>query len=155
MDSCGHLESYLSDYQTETGSSLDHDRLRRTTALSKQSNTDYNTSLDRQSCSTFRPYNIQVPRYFPTDETSRRTRTKSSDSASATVLETLLERYERTLHERQRTIAIVNDELLDINDLLQRYKEKIQSPRTTESDRVNLTFKKNMRKSSFSKVLSP
>jgi len=44
------------------------------------------------------------------------------------MLTTLLERYQRTLQQRQRATAIVNNQLLDIDDLLKRYRQKIQTP---------------------------
>ncbi len=44
------------------------------------------------------------------------------------MLATLFERYQRTLQQRQRVTTIVNDQLLDIEDILQRYRKKLQTP---------------------------
>jgi len=108
----------------------------------KQSETDYNTfvtSLNQQSISTPDYINNRVVRhYFPNEKT--RIRTKSSESTSATLLANLLERYERTLRERQRAIAIVNDELLDIDDVLKHYRGKIQNSLITRPNTVNKFF---------------
>jgi len=72
-----------------------------------------------------------------------RTRTKSSESTSTTLLASLLERYERTLRQRQRAFAIVNDELLDIDHVLKRYREKTQNSLTTQSNKVKKFLLKN------------
>lgn len=67
-----------------------------------------------------------------------RNRTKSSESTSTSILANLLERYERSLRERQRTIAIVNNELLDIDDVLKYYREKIQNSTTTTNTTMDI-----------------
>ena len=130
------MDSYLCDYQIENTSSCPCCRLRRARTLSKQSETDSHTfalGLNQQSYSTPEPRHIHVPSYSFTDETNRRIRTEST---STILLPTLLERYERTLRERQRAIAIVKDELIDIGDVLTYYREKMQDPIKTQSDRV-------------------
>lgn len=63
-------------------------------------------------------------------------RTKSSEDASSVALETLLDRYERTLCHKQRAIAIVNDQLLDIDDVLNYYRKKMRKQTTAQSDKV-------------------
>jgi hypothetical protein len=73
--------------------------------------------------------------YSSTNEIEQRKRTKSSESTSTNnILTTLFERYERTLKERQQAIAIVNNQSLDIDDVLKRYRQKIEN-----SDKVNLS----------------
>jgi exonuclease VII small subunit len=65
--------------------------------------------------------------YSSTNEINQRKRTKSSESTSTSILTTLLERYERTLKERQQAIAIINNQSLDIDDVLKRYRQKIEN----------------------------
>jgi thymidylate kinase len=73
--------------------------------------------------------------YSSTNDIEQRKRTKSSESTSTTnILTTLFERYERTLKERQQAIAIVNNQSSDIDDVLKRYRQKIEN-----SDKVNLS----------------
>ncbi len=60
-----------------------------------------------------------------------RVRTKSSESTSTVLLASLLERYEKTLHERQRAMAIANEQLSDIDDVLRRYRTKNEYPAVT------------------------
>jgi len=67
-------------------------------------------------------------------------RTKSSESSSTTLLVSLLERYEKTLRERQRAMTIANEQLLDIDGVLKRYRGKIENPTTTQSNRVMKFF---------------
>ena len=134
-------DSHLSDYHIEISSSGDSSRLRRRTTSSKQSDSDYHTftsTLNQQSYSTPEPP-ILTQRttsssiYSSANDLNQRQRTKSVESSSNTALNILLERYERTLKERQRAIAIVNDQLLDIDEVLKRYRPKIENP-----ERVNL-----------------
>ena len=75
--------------------------------------------------------------YSSTNEIEQRKRTKSSESTSTLALTTLLERYERTLKERQQAIAVVNNQSLDIDEVLKRYRPKIENP-----DKVNLSKSK-------------
>lgn len=132
-------DSHLSDYHTEGSSARDETRRhRRRTTSSKQSDSDYHTyasTINQQSYSTPEPP-LQTQRtsiHSSTNEFTPRQRTKSSESSSNTALTILLERYERTLKERQQAIAIVNDQFLDIDDVLKRYRPRIENP-----DRVNL-----------------
>ena len=132
-------DSHLSDYHTEVSSARDETRRhRRRTTSSKQSDSDYHTyasTINQQSFST-PELPLQTERtsiHSSTIEFTPRQRTKSSESSSNTALNILLERYERTFKERQRAIAIVNDQFLDIDDVLKRYRPRIENP-----DRVNL-----------------
>lgn len=108
----------------------------------QQTLTDYKTfacSLHhhpQQSYSTPDHFNGQISCHCFSNETPR-IRTKSSESASTNVLASLLERYEKTLRERQRAFAIVNDQLLDIDDVLKHYRRKIENSPTTKSNTVN------------------
>jgi viroplasmin and RNaseH domain-containing protein len=133
------LDSHLSDTQIETSSNHTNSHLRQTRTSSKQSDSDYHTlssPLNQQSYSASDHQNVQPSSYCSSVETSRRTRTKSGESTSTTVISTLFERYEKTLRERQRTVAIVNDELLDIDKVLKHYRDKLQKPVSTQSDKV-------------------
>lgn len=127
-------DSHLSDYQTEIDETHRH---RRRTTSSKQSDSDYHTyvsTTNQQSYSTPEPP-LQTQRtsvHSSIQEFTPRQRTKSVESSSNTGLNILLERYERTLKERQRAIAIINDQFLDIDDVLKRYRPKIDHP-----ERVN------------------
>lgn len=77
-------------------------------------------------------------RDLDTSHPTPRNRTKSSESTSTSVLASLLERYERTLCERERTTAFANEEFIDIDDVIKRYRAKIQnSAITTRSNTVN------------------
>ncbi len=69
-----------------------------------------------------------------------RARTKSSESTSTILLAGLLERYERTLRERQKAMTVVNHELLDIDDVLKRYRSKVQNSLPTKSNKVRRFF---------------
>ncbi|CAF4697537.1 unnamed protein product [Rotaria sp. Silwood1] len=138
-DLYGDIDHHLSNGQFETLSSDENDRLHRARTSSKYSDTGYNThtsTIDQISYSTPNPCNIQVPYRCSTNEIYQRTRTKSSENTSSTVLATLIERYERSLRERQRSIAIINNELLDIDDVLQYYREKLQNSKTTQSNQT-------------------
>jgi hypothetical protein len=109
---------------------------------SKQSETDYNAFVftlnqqQQQSYSTPDPHNGGAGCHCLSTETIR-VRPKSSNSPSTTLLPSLLERYERTLRDRQRAITIVNDELLDIDDVLKRYREKTQNSSSVRSSTVS------------------
>lgn len=67
-------------------------------------------------------------------ETPRVNRSQNTSS----LLGTLLERYERTLRDRQRAIAVINDQSHDVDELVKHYRTKIdRSPRqTTTNDEV-------------------
>ena len=56
--------------------------------------------------------------------------------SSSKLLNDLLERYERTLRERQRAFTFVDDQLLDIDDVLKRYREKLVKPSVIQSKSV-------------------
>jgi hypothetical protein len=127
--------SNLSDNQIETSSNHTYSILRQTRPSSKQSDSDYHTlsyNNNQQSYSTPDHQNVQRSSYCSSVATNHRTRTKSSTS----VLSNLFERYERTLRDRQRAIAIVNDELLDVNNLVNYYRQKLQNSISIESDKV-------------------
>ena len=62
---------------------------------------------------------------------------KSSETVPTKLLANLLERYERTLHERQRAIAMINDELFDIDNVLEYYRGKIRNSSSIQSNRVS------------------
>ncbi|CAF2527000.1 unnamed protein product [Rotaria sp. Silwood2] len=144
IDSYGNLDRHLSDCQFETSSICENDSLNRARTSSKHSDTGYNTytsTVDQPSYSISNPCSIQIPYRYSTNEINRRIRTQSSENTSSIVLASLLERYERTLRERQRAIAIVNDELLDIDDVLKHYREKLQSPIATKSDRTSQLYR--------------
>lgn len=66
-----------------------------------------------------------------------KTRTKSSESTSTLLLTNLLERYERSLRERQKAITIVNNELLDIDDVVKYYRQKLSSSSLKQSNAVS------------------
>lgn len=152
MDSRGDLDSHLSDYQTDTSSPRGTSCLRATTMSSKQSDTGYNTiasNFDQLSHSTYDRYTMQSPLNASFYENSQKVPTKSPEPASTTVLATLLERYEKTLRERQRTIAMLDNELLDIDDVIKHYREKI---RTFDTNQVNLVRKQNYTFSSLKEV---
>ncbi|CAF1197573.1 unnamed protein product [Rotaria magnacalcarata] len=144
MDSHGDLDSHLSDYQIDSSSTCGNRRSRRITTSSKQSDTGYNTvtsNFDQQSYSTLDPCTIQSPHNHSISEINRKVRTKSSENTSTTVLANLVERYERTLRERQRAIAIIDNELLDIDDVLKRYREKMRNPTIVQSDRTTQLYR--------------
>ena len=106
--------------------------------------TDYNTfvsSLNQQSYSTPDHQSDRISSHCFSNDTPR-IRTKSSGSSSTTVLSSLLERYEKTLRERQQAMVIANEELLDVDDddVLKRYRGKTQNLLTTRSNRVNEIF---------------
>ena len=63
-----------------------------------------------------------------------------TSSSSTSLLGTLLERYERTFRERQRAIAVVNDELLDIDELVKRYRTKIDNSSRLTSEGSQVRF---------------
>jgi hypothetical protein len=127
------LPSHLNNYQID-----DYNCLHRTTRSSEQFNPDSNIlslALNHQTYSTSNPSNIQDIQYhYGTHQTNRQIRRKTSENPSTTILPILIERYKRTLQERQRTTAIVNDQFLNIDDILKRYRQKIQN-----SDRVSLS----------------
>ncbi|CAF4949494.1 unnamed protein product [Rotaria sp. Silwood1] len=126
IDSHNDINCRLNDYKTCTHNN-------------KQSDNDYNifvSSLNhhgQQSYSTPDYQSHRVPCHCFSNDTTR-TQTKTSDSTSTTLLANLLERYEKTLRERQRAIAIINDELLDIDDVLKHYREKIQNSSSKQSN---------------------
>jgi hypothetical protein len=99
-------------------------------------------ALNQQSYSTPDRRNTQVSSHNSTNETKRRIRTKPLELASTSILATLLERYERTLRDRQRAIAIIDDQCLDIDDVLKHYREKILNPTSIESTMVSFPQKK-------------
>ena len=131
--------SNLSDNQMETSSNHTYSILRQTRPSSKQSDSDYHTlsyNNNQQSYSTLDHQNIQQSSYCSSVATNHRTRTKSSESTTTSILANLFERYERTLRDRQRAIAIVNDELLDVNNLVNYYRQKLQKSISIQSDKV-------------------
>ncbi|CAF1152410.1 unnamed protein product [Rotaria sordida] len=137
IGSYGDLDPHLSDSQCKTSSICENDRLRQERTLSKYSDTGYNSyasTVDQSSCSTLSPCSILVPYRYYTNTTNQRIQTKSSENTSTAVLATLFERYERTLRERQQPIAIVNNELLNIDDIIKHYREKLRSSITTKSN---------------------
>jgi hypothetical protein len=117
----------------------DENNAKRPTS-SKQFEADYNTfvsSLNQhQQSSTPESYNHRIRCHSSSNETTR-SRKKSSESESTTVIASLLERYERTLRQRQRAFAIINDQLLDIDDVLQHYRDKMYDSTTERSNTVN------------------
>jgi len=128
------LPSHLNDYQINILPNDDYNRLQSSEQFNPDSNT-LSLALNHQTYSTSDPSNIQDTQYhYGTHQTNRQIRTKTSENTSTTILPILLERYKRTLQERQRTTAIVNDQFLDIDDILKRYRQKIQN-----SDRVSLS----------------
>ncbi|CAF1166687.1 unnamed protein product [Rotaria sordida] len=136
IDSHHNINCRLCNYQIKNSSIHDYAN------INKQSENDNNifvSSLnhDHQKQSYSIPDHHQNNRVtchcFSNDTT--RTRTNSSESTSTTLLASLLERYERTLRERQRAIAIINDELLDIDDVLKYYREKIYNTSLKQSNR--------------------
>lgn len=105
---------------------------------SKYSETDYNqfvTTLNEhnhQTYSTPEPHNTQmICRYSSNDIV--RPRTTSSSSTSTALLSTILERYEKTLRDRQHAMSIANEQLADVSDLLQRYSGKFESCHATST----------------------
>jgi hypothetical protein len=79
--------------------------------------------------------------YSSTNEIDQRKRTKSSESTSTLALTTLLERYERTLKERQQAIAVVNNQPLDIDEVLKRYRTKVENPeKVNSSNQKQISF---------------
>ncbi|CAF3459028.1 unnamed protein product [Rotaria socialis] len=139
VDSYNDVDYRFNSYDIEKSSARDDTNINKQSISSKKSENDYNifvSSLNHQqqpSYSTPDPRsNPSICHCFSNDTT--RTLTKSSDSTSTTLLASLLERYERTLRERQRAFAIVNDELLDIDDVLKRYRQKVQNLSSTQTN---------------------
>jgi hypothetical protein len=102
------------------------------------SSTDYNqfvASLNEQNhqlYSTPEPPRIQVICHCSSNETLR----LRTESPSTTLLSTLLERYEKTLRERQQAMSIANEQLLDTTDLLKRYQGKIDNSLQTSTSNM-------------------
>ena len=99
---------------------------------SKYSETDYNQFVaslneqNHQSYSTPEPHTTRVICHRSSNETLR--------NSSTTLLSTLLERYEKTLRERQQAMSIANEQLLDTTaDLLKRYQGKIDNSLQTST----------------------
>jgi hypothetical protein len=121
----------ITDYQIEN--------LNTRITSSKQSETDYATSflsLHKQSSSTLDHHSYHTACHLCLNDAVR-ARTKSSESTSTSLLASLLERYEITLRQRHRAIAIVNDELLDIDDVLKRYRDKLHGSSLVRSSTVS------------------
>lgn len=104
--------------------------MRRPTSSSKHSDVDYNAFA---SALDHRPYSTPDQHLQSSTNEPKLNRSKTSPNTSSTsMLAALFERYERTLKDRQRAIAIVNDEFLDIHDVVKHYRQKIDnSSRTT------------------------
>ncbi|CAF0987094.1 unnamed protein product [Adineta ricciae] len=97
---------------------------------SKHSEADYNlfvSSLNHQQQSST-PDNLssRTERHHSSMNTTP-IRERRMESESTVVLGNLLERYEKTLRERQRAFTIINDQLLDIDDVLNHYRSKVQN----------------------------
>lgn len=126
------VDSHSSDVQ------IDRVSLTGKMTSSKYSETDYNQFVaslneqNQQSYSTPEPPPIRVICHCSSNETLR-SRTKSS---STTLLSTLLERYEKTLRERQQAMSIANEQLLDTTDLLKRYQGKIDNSLQTSTSNM-------------------
>jgi len=125
------------DHSDSHVSELSSKRPRRITTSSKQSDSDYQTfasALNKQSYSTPEPYNyVQTTSGY--SSTYENEPIQPSRNTSTTVLTNLLQRYERTLQQRQTPIVVVNDRSLDVQNLIQKYKDKVE-----QADRVNSTF---------------
>lgn len=97
---------------------------------SKHSEADYNlfvSSLNhQQQSSTPENQSSRTERHYSSMNTTP-IRGRRTDSESTGVLANLLERYEKTLRERQRAFTIINDQLLDIDDVLNHYRNKVQN----------------------------
>ncbi|CAF2831836.1 unnamed protein product [Rotaria sp. Silwood2] len=138
IDSHNDIYCRLNDYQTENPSTYDHTNVKKQSTSSKQSENDYNvfvSSLNHHQQQSYSTPDHQIRCHCFSNDISR-TRTKSSESTSTTLLASLLERYERTLRERQRAFAIINDELLNIDDVLKHYREKIHNSSLKQSNMV-------------------
>jgi hypothetical protein len=133
IDDGKNLKRILSntDYQIEN--------LNKRPTSSKQSDSDYLTFIsttDHHSHQTTCPICINNATRVQTSCPiclNNATRVQTKTSSSSTLLASLLERYERTLRERQRAFTIINDELLDIDDVLKRYRDKLHNSSSVRS----------------------
>ncbi|CAF1129915.1 unnamed protein product [Adineta ricciae] len=133
LDSPGDLDSHFSDMQIET-SSRNSARSRRVTSSSGYNSFDlalsrrtYSTPDLDNSLPTEIPSNIEITHPAPATV---------SDNISSTLLQTLMERHERTVQDRRRTTAMINDELYDIGQIVQNYRERIRDPVTTNTSKT-------------------
>jgi hypothetical protein len=136
------IGSHSSDGQFENVSIHNHRSPNRQLTLSKHSDSDYHTFIttlneQQQSYSTPEHHHHHHTRVIcPCSSNDiTRVRTKTSESTTTVLLASLLERYEKTLRERQRAMAIANEQLVDIDDVLRRYRGKTEnSAVTTQSN---------------------
>ncbi|CAF0758952.1 unnamed protein product [Adineta steineri] len=131
LDSHRDFDSPFSDNPIETSSTRYSNRSRRQTSSSRHSDAGYisfETALNRQSYSTpdFDITVLQQPR--SNNETNHIIQTEGLETESICTLECLAQRYERTLQDRRQAIAVINDQLLDIGGVLQRYRQRIREP---------------------------
>ncbi|CAF0767186.1 unnamed protein product [Adineta steineri] len=126
-----NITTETDDNPIETSSTRYSNRSRRQTSSSRHSDAGYisfETALNRQSYSTpdFDITVLQQPR--SNNETNHIIQTEGLETESICTLECLAQRYERTLQDRRQAIAVINDQLLDIGGVLQRYRQRIREP---------------------------
>ena len=124
----------------ENLSTYDYAHCNKQLTSPKQCENDYHTVVSSLNC--HQKHSCATPDYLNSRRSyhcccNNTSRTKSSESASTKLLANLLERYERTLRERQRAITIINNELLDIDGVLEYYREKIRNLSSIQSNRVS------------------
>ncbi|CAF0776245.1 unnamed protein product [Adineta steineri] len=123
---------------------------------SKQSEAEYNlwvTSLNQQQhASTPDILSNRTGRYSSSNDTTQiQIKNSENTTATTTVLASLLERYEKSLRERQRAFTIINDQLLDIDDVLKHYKDKIKN---SEQSNTTMEFYRDMSDRSLSTTIT-
>ncbi|UJR29993.1 hypothetical protein I4U23_017540 [Adineta vaga] len=133
LDSPGDLESHYSYGQTET-SSRNSARSRRVTSSSGYNSFDLAPS--RRTYSTPDHDNYPPTEVISTNDITQTMTTPISQNPSSNLLQSLMERHERTVQDRRRTTAMINDELYDIGHIVQNYRERIRDPVTTQSNRA-------------------
>ena len=119
---------------------------------SKQSETDYNQFVaslneqNHQSYSTPEPHSTARVICRCSSNTNLRSRTKSSESTSTALLSTILERYEKTVRDRQHAMIIANEQLADVSDLLKRYQGKVEYCQATSSSSSTAAMRNTVRR---------
>ena len=117
-------------------SSRNSARSRRVTSSSGYNSFDL--ALSRRTYSTPDLDNSLPIEILPNVEITHPVPPTVSDNISSTLLQTLMERHERTVQDRRRTTAMINNELYDIGQIVQNYRERIRDPITTHTTKVNL-----------------